>query len=111
MAIQPIDLQTLFTQVDKVGKREAVQKEGVQLQQSLQNVQIQKRTEERSHSVNETRDTGQGAERVKDRESRKWTGQEGKDDEEKDGSGSSGEDENSPVIRDPDLGRNIDVSG
>jgi hypothetical protein len=110
MAIQPIDLQTLFTQVDKVGKEQSNQKEGLQIQQSLQGAQEQRKTEERIRSVNESQDTGEGTERIKDRSGRQSQGQEG--------SGKGRQDKPDPVeepelaiIRDPSLGKNIDLSG
>jgi hypothetical protein len=110
MAIQPIDLQILFNQLDNVGKNQAFQKEGLQMQQALQGAQIQKKTEERVQSVAESQDTGEGAEAVKDRSSRQQNGQ-------KDGEAPAGKDagdevrERLVVIRDPALGKNIDVSG
>jgi hypothetical protein len=113
MAIQPIDLQTLFTQVEKVGKSQASQKDGLAVQQALQGIQIQKKTEEQIQSVNEAQDTGEGAEKVNDRGPRK--NQEDKADGERKDQTSSGETEeeedNPAVIRDPALGRNIDISG
>jgi hypothetical protein len=66
MAIQPIDLQTLFTQIDKVGKAQSAQKEGLAAQQALQGVQLQRKTEEHIQSVNEAQDTGEGAEKIND---------------------------------------------
>ncbi len=111
MAIQPIDLQTIFSQLDKVGKTQADQKEGVAIQQSLQTLVDAQRLQERIQSVNETQDPDQGAEKVKDRQGKKNTGQgpSGKREE-------SGEDETPQaseieVVRDPNLGKNIDVSG
>ncbi|MDR3167387.1 MAG: hypothetical protein LBT93_05540 [Treponema sp.] len=111
MAIQPIDLQTLFTQLDKVGKNQVAQKEGLHIQQALQGDQIQRKTDERIQSVNESQDTGEGAETIKDRTPRK------NNDEEK--QGREGQDESPPeepqqelrIFRDPDLGKNIDLSG
>jgi hypothetical protein len=111
MAIQPIDLQTLFTQLDKVGKSQVDQKEGLQLQQALRGDQLQKKTEERIQSVNESQDMGQGAESIKDRSSRK------RPDEESAGNENAPREEGGTnegdlsVIRDPALGKNIDVSG
>jgi tRNA U54 and U55 pseudouridine synthase Pus10 len=111
MAIQPIDLQTLFTQIDKVGKEQINQKEGVHLQAALQGVQIQRKTDERDHSVNETRDAGEGAERIKDQNARRQGGEHpsGRQPDEKDPDESG--DGDSPFIRDPALGKNIDISG
>jgi hypothetical protein len=115
MAIQPIDLQTLFTQVDKVGKTQSDLKEGLQIQQALQGIRMQKKTEERAQSVNESQNTGEGAERIKDRGPHRQAGEEGArrdraehraaDD---DGEAAPGD---APVFRDPALGKNIDMSG
>jgi hypothetical protein len=112
MAIQPIDLQTLFTQVDKVGKEQRNQKEGAHLQAALQSAQIQKKNEERSHSVTELQNTGEGTEHLKDRNARRQGGEHtpGRQPDEKDAAES--EDGGEPsVIRDPALGKNIDISG
>ncbi|MDR2020760.1 MAG: hypothetical protein LBQ14_08360 [Treponema sp.] len=109
MAIQPIDLQTLFTQVEKVGKSQAAQREGFQIQQTLQGIQAQQKTEERIQSVNESQDVGEGAEAVKDRSFRK----NGDQKQGKEGAGDKNAEEQpeSLVIRDPALGKIIDVSG
>ena len=115
MAIQPIDLQTLFTQIDKVGKNQASQREGMQIQQALQGIQTQQKTEEQIRSVNEAQNTGEGgAERVKDRNSRgRSPGEQGGEEDRE-----AGEDGELPrlerpafVIRDPGLGQNVDFSG
>jgi hypothetical protein len=127
MAIQPIDLQTLFTQVEKVGKEQANQKQGLQLQQSIQGAQEQRRTDERIQSVNESQDTGQGPERVKDRPPRKHReqGEEDTDDEDRRSFDQRSADRRSfdqrsgdlragadpSVIQDPALGKNVDLSG
>jgi hypothetical protein len=113
MAIQPIDLQTLFTQLEKVGKNQAAQKDGLAIQQALQGIQIQKKTEEHIQSINEAQNTGEGAEAIKDREGRKKAGHEAAD---KEGAGGNEEkprpgEKAVSVFRDPALGRNLDVSG
>jgi hypothetical protein len=114
MAIQPIDLQTLFTQIDKVGKLQASQKEGAVLQQAIRSVEIQRRTDEHIQSVNEAQNTGEGTEQINDRNSRKRQSgekageREGRDQD----SGEAAEKTASAwVIRDPALGRNVDLSG
>ncbi|MDR1249880.1 MAG: hypothetical protein LBK63_11315 [Treponema sp.] len=116
MAIQPIDLQALFSQVEKVGKLQANQKEGVQLQQAIQGTHIQQKTEERIQSVNESQDVSQGPEKVKDRSARK----DRDDGERKGGYGENGEvldgedlrsGADPSVIHDPALGKHVDLSG
>jgi hypothetical protein len=108
MAIAPIDLQTLFTQIDKVGKEQALQKEGQVLHQALQNVQIQRKAEDEVQQVNQTQDTGDGVEKVKDKEGehghRQNSGKNKKQTEEDE------EELKLSVFSDPKLGRNIDIS-
>jgi hypothetical protein len=117
MAIHPIDLQTLFTQVEKIGKEQANQKQGLPLQQAIQSAQIQRRTDERIQSVNESQDTGDGPERVKDRSPRKHReDREGTELEEQDRLDAEQKSGNwrlnePSVIRDPALGKNIDLIG
>ncbi|AEF84200.1 conserved hypothetical protein [Treponema primitia ZAS-2] len=112
MAIQPIDLQALFTQLDKVGKEQASQKQGLQLQQAIQGAQIQRETEERIQSVNESQDTGDGLERVKDRSAKKHREYAGGGKGDSSETGDDAEVEEDPsIIRDPALGKNVDLSG
>jgi hypothetical protein len=114
MAIQPIDLQTLFTQMDKVGKLQAAQKEGLALQQSIQSVEIQRRTDEHIQSVNEAQNTGEGTERINDRNAgKRQSGEEaaGNEGGETEDSGDAAEKTPVRVIKDPALGRNVDFSG
>ena len=112
MAIQPIDLQALFTQLDKVGKNQAALKEGQQIHESLQQVQTQRKLEENVQSVNQSQDMGEEAETIRD-ENRKGAhsshGEASERHGEKDDA--SGENETPDLIRDPALGKNIDISG
>jgi len=111
MAIQPIDLQTLFTQMDKVAKIQIDQKEGAQIQQALQSAMIQKRTEEKIRSVNEAQNSGEGTEPINDRNKRKNKARTAEDTKLKQDKEASAGDATTEIVRDPDLGQNIDVSG
>ena len=107
MAIQPIDLQALFTQVEKVGKAQAAQREGVAIQQEIQGVQLQRKTEEHIKSVNEAQNTGEdGTEKVKEREAK---GHDAEGEKNKDPRHHAEENE-AAVYSDPRLGNNIDIS-
>jgi hypothetical protein len=110
MAIQPIDLQTLFTQLDKVAKTQSNQREGAALHQAIQGAELQRRTEDQIKAVNETQNMGEdGAEKVKDRGAQAHDGsdkgkkQEGEKPQQQ-------EETKAAVIHDPSLGRNIDIS-
>ena len=110
MAIQPIDLQAIFSQVDKVGKTNTALREGLAVQQEMHGIHIQRKKEEEIQSVNETQNTGEdGAEKIKDKESKGQEGQPGEKDNnsQKD---SQGEETAAHVISDLNLGRNIDIS-
>jgi len=110
MAIAPIDLQTLFTQVDKVGRSQAAAREGAAIQQSIQGIEIQRKAEELLRQVNETQNTGEGVEKAGD-QNRKY-GSGAKNDKKK--SGNKEDDEDNPdkraVLSNPSLGRKIDIS-
>jgi hypothetical protein len=108
MAILPIDLQTLFTQSNQVGKEQAAQKEAAPVAQSLQAAQLVQKTEVRDTTVNETHDQEEGPEKVRDKsrsaERRK---------KEKEARRASAEPPapEPDVVRDPELGQNVDITG
>jgi len=115
MAIQPIDLQTLFTQMDKVAKTQAAQREGFAMQQAIQGEEIQRKKEEYIQSVNQTQDMGEGTQKVKDKGDREQEGKrkkkENQQGQEKARDGNP-EDEKTAAsfFRHPFMGRNIDIS-
>jgi len=109
MAIAPIDLQTLFTQLDKVARTHVSQKEGQPLQQAIQAIQIQKKTDEQILQINEAQNTGEGAEKVKDRANENQ-GHSGSKNKGKQNKSDTAEEENTFVLSDPSLGKNIDIT-
>ena len=113
MAIQPIDLQALFTQLDKVGKAQVFQREGQQIQDALHQVENQRKLEQNILSVNQSQEMGKEAETIKDEDRRKGgatknAGAKDKNGEEND---SDNTEEKRDLIRDPTLGRIVDISG
>jgi hypothetical protein len=109
MALQPIDLQTLFMQMDKVGKEQGALLEGVQIQQDLQDIKQQERTAQRTRAVKESQDAGEGLEHIRDRKNQS------RGRNRKGGNRNPKEESDNPedkeLIQDPALGRNIDISG
>ena len=112
MAIQPIDLQALFTQLDKVAKSQVIQREGQQIQEALQQAQSQRKLEQNVQSVNQSQNMGEEAATIKDEQRRGTNTNQGR-------TMGKQEKEDAPVpdeekqdfIRDPALGRNLDISG
>ena len=108
MAIQPLDLQVMFNPLDSVGKAQASQREGLAMQQTLQNLHIQEKIQANIQAVNESQGSGDGAEGVKDRGARSQAGSEqnGKREEE-----NKQAREETRRLWDPCLGKNVDISG
>ena len=107
MAISPLDLQTLFTQADKVGKQDAAQRDGAALFQSIQQSKIQQQTDDKLRAVNEAQDMGEGTEAINDKKGggggTEGHGHPGEETEEKNN-------ETNNIIQDPYLGRNLDLN-
>jgi len=112
MAIQPIDLQTLFSQMDKVAKTQNAQREGLALHQTILGEQIQRKTEDHIQSVNEAQNTGDdGTDKIKDRPSSRGEQESDEENENETWEETSEQDEaQSPFISDPRLGKNIDIT-
>jgi hypothetical protein len=110
MALLPIDLQTLFTQSTQVGKEQAAQKDAPPAAQSLQGSQLVQQQEIRDSSVNQAQEQQEGPEKLKDRARR---GAERRKGRQKGGAKppAAAQPPASDVVRDPALGRNIDITG
>jgi len=113
MGIAPIDLQTLFSQVEKVGRSQAAQKEGQVLAQAMQGAHLQKKTEEQILQVNEAQNTGEGTEKVNDHRHGQQEGKQGerksKKEEEEEFAKAQAQ-EQADFFHDPTLGNKIDIS-
>ena len=110
MAIQPIDLQALFAQLGNVGKTQAAIRDGQQVQAALQQAQAQQKLEENVRSVNEAQEMGKDSATIKDHKGSQGNqgGSGGKQPQKKE---VQAEEEHHEMIRNPALGRNIDISG
>ena len=105
MAIQPIDLQVLFSRLNQVGREQAVQKEAQVQAQAVAGSEIAERSEEGDHRVAELSTDEEGPETVnEDSEGNQGNSRQGK-------RGKTDEEEKEAVFRDPDLGQNVDISG
>ncbi len=108
MAIQPLDLQTLFSRLDKVSRDQAVLRNAEIQNQEAVGRSIEQKTAMKSHSVQESEEIQDGPEKVHDDD-------ESQQDKRQHPSGQRRnqmpEREEEAPLRDPDLGRNIDFSG
>ena len=108
MALLPIDLQTVFSQSTQVGKEQAAQKDAPPAAQSLQGAQLVQQAENRDKSVNEAQEQQEGPEKLKDRALR---GAERRKGRQKGAKPSAAPPPAADVVRDPALGRNVDITG
>jgi hypothetical protein len=109
MAIQPIDLQVLFSRMNQLGKEQADQKDARIHTQVVLNAESVKRTEEQDHSIPETRETDSANVRqVKDGNRRRQQGNHSAGDEKKQQTEDAGLPE---VVTENYLGKKIDITG
>ena len=108
MPLLPIDLQTLFSQSNQVGKEQAAQKEAAPLAQSLQGSQIAQRTEQRDSAVNEAHNQEGGPEQVKARGRRER--ERGRRQRKEPRRSEPPKPAQKDVFKDPALGRTIDIT-
>ena len=108
MPLLPIDLQTLFSHINQVGREQAVLKEGSVQYQFVQGAEMAKRTEQADNAVNESHEVGEGVEKVKEEEKREKRRQAaGKEKKQKEG----GPENEKRYFEDPDLGHHINIVG
>ena len=108
--MQPLDLQALFSQLDKVGRNQAFIRDGQQLQDALHQADTQRKLEQNVQSVNEAQNMGDEALTIKDEnrdKSKDNPGTEKKNIKEEE----EAKEERLSYYRDPALGRNLDISG
>ncbi len=120
MAIQPIDLQTIYTQLDKVSKDVSFQQQGVILKNSIvQENEVQKQLNQKE-AVKKTQMDEDAEIKLRDEDRRQKhqnkSDKKSADDENKDEEKNT--QVNNPymnmhfdVIKDPSLGNNLDVTG
>jgi hypothetical protein len=111
MSIRPIDIQTVLAQLSQVGRDQSIEKEGAALQASIQGAAEQKRRDEAKEAIHRAEDNETTTAPVKERE-RSARRQPGKE-EGPEGAPEGGEDQadDGTVVRDPDLGSHIDLTG
>ncbi|TVR32214.1 MAG: hypothetical protein EA404_08060 [Spirochaetaceae bacterium] len=106
MAIQPIDLQTLFLRLNQIGQEQSAERNALLQGQAVAGSEIARRSELEKSVVRESHDVEGGPEQLHDDD--ESNAEQKQDHSRHDRSDSSDDLE---VFRDPDLGRNVDVSG
>lgn len=109
MAIQPVDLQTLFMRLNQVGKEQATQQHAAVAGQDAAADRITEESLRDERAVNQAQEVSDGPEQVSDDQKKEGDRRSPR----RDRSGDEEDDESRPrpVFRDPDLGKRVDLSG
>lgn len=111
MAIQPIDLQTLYTQLEKVSKMTAHQQQGLQLQKAIQQEEQAKRLQEKQKTVEKVSMDEDGFPVVSDHNKAITPNEDEDGDHQREPEKDEAIPEKLEIIKDPKLGQHIDISG
>lgn len=107
MAIQPIDLQTMYSQMNNVAKTVANQQQGTQLVNAMQESKIVRQNLENSAQVHKAADNEAKSGQVK-ADGHGSSNKEGSDNKQKKSDQEQSDKEN--VIRESFLGQHIDIT-
>lgn len=107
MSLQPIDLQTLFSQLSNVSREQAALRDGLIQNQAVVGSQIVRKGEQDQHTVTESDEVADGPEGLHDDDESQKKGEE-QDKRHRQG---SDQDRKREVFREPHLGKNVDLSG
>ncbi len=107
MPIQPIDLQNMFLRMGQIGKEQAEHRNIIAQQQAAQDSEFVKETEHKDHSVNQSDDVPEGADKTDEDGRGKGRGTP----EQKKRQKEAEEKNKNPYFEDPDLGHHVDISG
>lgn len=108
MSLQPLDLQTLFSRMNQIGRDQAAIKNSEVHNQEAAGRVIEQKTAQKSHSVQQSEEIQDGPEKVHDDDEAKKEHRQGfqKRQQKKED-----EDERTAALKDPDLGQNFDFTG
>jgi len=106
MSVQPIDLQVLFARLNLIGREQMAHRNLILQAQAVAASEIAERSAEEDRRVSDLPSEEENSEKVSDEpESRKGSQEESGNHE------PAEERANQEILRDPDLGQNIDISG
>lgn len=112
MGIQPIDIQTLFTQLDKVSKTQVQLTQSAQLQSTLNQEEVSRKQNEKKATVEQAASLDDTLGTVHERtESRQQKSRDGRAKDDGENDEKTGENRPKESFSDPTLGRHIDISG
>ena len=109
MALLPIDLQIMFSQLSNVGKEQAVQRDVLPQYQFVQGTEMVQKAEHDDSAVNQSQQLGEGPEKAKEQEEKEK--RQHSQGHRKDEGAEGAKEERRQVFEDPDLGHHVDLVG
>jgi hypothetical protein len=110
--IRPLDLQTLYMNLEKVGKEQAQSKEAAALAQSHQVEKLQREHDQEQHAVVRTNATAEPEQGTKvDAEGRGTQGQPREARRQNEAEEGQDKEKEADAWSDPELGKHVDLSG
>lgn len=107
MSLQPIDLQTLFSQLGNVSREQAALRDGLIQNQAVVGNEIIRKSEQEQHTVTGSEELPEGPENLHDDDEGSGEGSRGRKRKKGEGEGERRQE----VFREPYLGKNVDLSG
>jgi hypothetical protein len=111
MPINPLELQTNFSQVNQVGKMQSSIKETEETKETQINSLILKEGNVEAEDIPVTKDVSEGVGRIKDEENKKNQNKEKRELKKKLESEKVEEPESVPDLKNPNIGSRIDIVG
>lgn len=110
MAIQPIDLQTLYTQIEKVGKTQVQQQHAAQIAQNSEQKENIKKADQQQKTI-QGLDSGEHNSLIIRDKNKKTSSDSSKSKDQSDSKSNLDVEDGPETIKDPNLGNIIDISG
>ncbi len=114
MSVNPLDLQTVFSHINQVGKQHALEKENQMIRQDGLNHSLSEKSKQDAEDIPITKDVSEGAGKIKDKDNinkRKKRGNKKDGDDPDDAEDSDEDGLSDEVVRDPLIGTKIDIIG
>lgn len=113
MSIKPIDLQTLFMQMGHVHRQQAAEKDSVSSGENFRRIEAEKRNDKETKTVHAKEDDEVSSSQVKSSTEKEDVPdyQEHSHPKKKDNEPGTADPVEKEVVKDPGLGKNIDISG
>lgn len=108
MGLQPIDLQTMYSQISTVARQTAHQQQGVQLSEAMQQVNVVRQNQEKSEKVQQTEEQEKSG--IINQNGKNTSGRQEKEKKNSDRTDLEPQNPEQSRLKEPYLGQHIDIT-